>query len=67
MITPPLLGWGMLSAAHYPMVMFSSLHLPPILPPHPTFPTVLRKVHTLLSYLLFAPILAHLGAVLFTP
>src|ERR1700687_143409 len=28
----PLVGWGMLSAARYPIVMFGSVHLPPILP-----------------------------------
>ena len=28
----PLVGWGMLSAARYPIVLFGSLHLPPILP-----------------------------------
>jgi cytochrome b561 len=28
----PLVGWGMLSAARYPVVLFGSLHLPFILP-----------------------------------
>jgi cytochrome b561 len=28
----PLVGWGMLSAARYPIVLFGSLHLFPILP-----------------------------------
>ena len=28
----PLVGWGMLSAARYPVVLLGSLHLPPILP-----------------------------------
>ena len=32
MIAMPLLGWGMLSAAPYPVVLFGSVHLPPILP-----------------------------------
>jgi cytochrome b561 len=36
MFALPLVGWGMLSAGHYPIVMFGSLHLPPILPPNPT-------------------------------
>jgi len=28
----PLVGWGMLCAARYPIVLFGSLHLSPILP-----------------------------------
>jgi cytochrome b561 len=65
MFALPLLGWGMLSAGHYPIVMFGPLHLPPILPPNPTLYTVLRKAHTILAYLLFLTFLAHLSAVLF--
>lgn len=65
MIAMPLIGWGMLSAGHYPIVMFGSVHLPPILPANPAVFAILRKAHTLLAYLFFATILAHLGAVLF--
>lgn len=65
MIAMPLIGWGMLSAGNYPIVMFGSVHLPPILPAHPELFALLRKAHTILAYLLFATILAHLGAVLF--
>lgn len=65
MITLPLVGWGMLSAGHYPIVMFGSVHLPPILPVNPMLYAFLRGAHTVLAYLLFATILAHLGAVLF--
>ena len=61
----PLVGWGMLSAGHYPIVMYGPLHLPPILPADPTLYAVLRKTHTLLAYLLFLTFLAHFGAVLF--
>jgi len=61
----PLVGWSMLSAGHYPIVMFGPLHLPPILPPNPTVYTILRKAHTILAYLLFLTFLAHLSAVLF--
>jgi len=32
MIAMPLIGWGMLSAAAYPVVLFGSVHLPSILP-----------------------------------
>ena len=65
MFALPLVGWGMLSAGHYPIVMFGPVHLPPILPSNPTLYAVLRKTHTILAYLLFLTFLAHLTAVLF--
>jgi cytochrome b561 len=65
MFALPLVGWGMLSAGHYPIVMFGSVHLPPILPANPTLYSVLRKTHTILAYLLFVIFLFHLGTVLF--
>jgi cytochrome b561 len=61
----PLVGWGMLSAGNYPIVMFGMVHLPPILPVHPGLYAVLRQSHTLLAYLLFLAFLAHFGAMLF--
>ena len=61
----PLVGWGMLSAGHYPIVMFGPVHLLPILPVNPTLYAVLRQSHTVLAYLLFATFLAHLSAVLY--
>ena len=65
MFVLPLVGWGMLSAGHYPIVMVGTLHLPPILPANPTLYWALRKTHTILAYLLFITFLAHLSAVLF--
>src|ERR1700756_2779878 len=65
MFALPLVGWGMLSAGHYPIVTFGPVHLPPILPANPTLYAVLRQSHTILAILLFATFLAHLGAVLF--
>jgi len=65
MIALPLVGWSMLSAGHYPIVMFGAVHLPPILPSNPTLYAILRTSHTVLAYLLFFTFLAHLGAVLF--
>jgi cytochrome b561 len=65
MLALPLVGWGMLSAGHYPIVMFGPVHLPPILPANPALYAVLRKTHTVLAYLLFFTFIAHLGAVLF--
>ena len=61
----PLVGWGMLSAARYPIVLFGTLHLFPILPHSLVLYTVLRKTHTVLAYLLFLMFIAHLGAILF--
>lgn len=61
----PLVGWGMLSAGHYPIVMFGAVHLPPILPARPELYATLRETHTVLAYLLFLTLLAHAGAVLF--
>ena len=65
MIGLPLVGWGMLSAGHYPIVMCGSLHLPAILPTSPLLYSVLRRTHTVLAYLLFFTFLGHLSAVLF--
>ena len=61
----PLVGWGMLSAARYPIVMFGSVHLFPILPHSVMLYAVLRKSHTYFAYLLFFAFIAHFGAVLF--
>jgi cytochrome b561 len=60
----PLLGWGMLSAAPYPVVIYGSLRLPPILPQNPILYSWLRELHGDFAYLLFAVFLAHLGAAL---
>ena len=65
MFALPLVGWAMLSAGHYPILMFGPVHLPAILPAQPALYAVLRKTHTILAYLLFFTFLAHLSAVLF--
>ncbi len=61
----PLVGWGMLSAGNYPIVMFGVVQLPPIAPVKPELYAILRETHTLLAYLLFLAFLAHFGAMLF--
>jgi cytochrome b561 len=61
----PLVGWGMLSAARYPIVLYGSLHLPFILPHNLLLHAVLRKTHTVLAYFFFLMFLAHFGAILF--
>jgi cytochrome b561 len=65
MFVLPLVGWGMLSAARYPIVLYGSLHLPFILPHNAMLYAVLRKAHTVLAYLFFLTFLAHFGAILF--
>ncbi len=65
MFALPLVGWAMLSAARYPIVLYGPLHLPPILPHSAAVYAVLRKAHTTLAYLLFMTVIAHFGAVLF--
>jgi cytochrome b561 len=64
MFALPLVGWSMLSAAGYPIVMGGSLHLPAILPQSDALYAMLRPLHTALAYLLFATFLAHFGAAL---
>ena len=64
-IALPLVGWAMLSAGAYPIVMFGRVHLPRIAPHSPELYSVLRQTHTVLAYLFYAVILAHLSAVLF--
>jgi cytochrome b561 len=65
MFAMPLIGWGMLSAARYPIVLYGPIHLPPILPHSSMLYAVLRKTHTIIAYLFFATFIAHFGAVLF--
>jgi len=65
MLVLPLVGWGMLSAARYPIVLHGSVHLPFILPHNPMLYAVLRKAHTILAYLFFLTFMAHVGAILF--
>ena len=65
MFAMPLIGWGMLSAARYPIVLFGPIHLPPILPHSLMLYAVLRKTHTIVAYLFFATFIAHFSGVLF--
>jgi len=65
MIAMPLLGWAMLSAAEYPVVLFGDIHLPAILPQNERLHTVLWTAHVYLAFAFFALILLHLAAALF--
>ena len=63
MIAMPLLGWGMLSAAAYPVVLFRGWHLPAILPQSDSLHTLLWDAHFYLALAFFVLILLHIAAV----
>ncbi len=65
MIGMPLIGWGMLSAAAYPVVLFGGVHLPAILPQSDSLHALLWNAHFYLAFCFFALILLHLAAALF--
>ena len=65
MIAMPLIGWGMLSAAAYPIQLFGGFELPPILPQSDALHTLLWNAHRALAYAFFAVILLHIAAALF--
>ena len=65
MLAMPLIGWAMLSAGGYPIVLWQGLHLPPIVPHTPALYAALRTAHGVLAYVLFATVLVHVGAALF--
>jgi cytochrome b561 len=65
MIVMPLLGWGMLSAAAYPLALFGGWHLPAILPQSDSLHTALWNAHFYLAFAFFALILMHVAAALF--
>ena len=64
MIAMPLLGWAMLSAAAYP-VMVAGVRLPSLLPASAPLHSLLWDAHRVLAFCLFALILVHLAAALF--
>ena len=65
MIAMPLVGWAMLSAGGYPVMLGASLRLPAILPASATAFAILRHLHGWLALLLFLTFLAHLGVALY--
>jgi cytochrome b561 len=65
MIGMPLLGWAMLSAAAYPVVLFGNVWLPSILPLSDSLHTLLWNAHFYLAFAFFALILLHVAAALF--
>jgi cytochrome b561 len=65
MIGMPLIGWAMLSAAGYPIVLFTGVHLPAIAPQSATLHALLWSAHFYFAFLFFALILLHAAAALF--
>ena len=65
MIGMPLIGWGMLSAAAYPVVLLWGVHLPAILPLSDSLHTLLWNAHFYLAFVFFALVLLHVAAALF--
>ena len=65
MFVMPLLGWAMLSAAAYPIIMFPGFALPPIVPQSAALHAVLWDAHHYLAFAFFALILLHLSGGLF--
>ena len=65
MIAMPLLGWGMLSAAAYPVVLFGGWHLPAILPQSDSLHALFWDAHFYLAFAFFAVVLLHVAAALF--
>ncbi|NIE62754.1 cytochrome b [Burkholderia sp. Ax-1719] len=64
MIALPLIGWGMLSAADYPVVA-AGIRLPAILPHSNELHSLLWNAHRFLALCFFALIVVHLAAALF--
>ncbi|MBV6849874.1 cytochrome b [Xanthomonas euvesicatoria] len=65
MLGMPLIGWAMLSAGGYPIVLWPGANLPAIAPHDPSLYAWLRSAHGWLAYLLFATVLGHLSAALY--
>lgn len=64
MFAQPIVGWAMLSAGGYPIALIGTFHLPPILPHDVALYAILRPLHTILAFALFATFLLHLAAAL---
>ncbi len=65
MIGMPLIGWAMLSAAEYPVIVFGSVYLPAILPQSDTLHSWLWDAHFYLAFAFFGLVLMHIAAALF--
>jgi cytochrome b561 len=65
MIGMPLIGWAMLSAGGYPVVLSGGIRLPAIAPHSDSLHTMLWNAHFYLAFAFFALVLLHIAAALF--
>ncbi|MBW6400497.1 cytochrome b [Roseomonas sp. HJA6] len=65
MLGMPLIGWAMMSAAAYPIVLLGHIRLPPILPQSDALHTLLWKAHVYLAFAFFALVVMHVAAALY--
>ncbi len=65
LLVQPLIGWAMLSAARFPIILVGPLRLPGIAPHDIDVYAVLRECHSAFAFLLFLTFTAHVCAVLF--
>lgn len=65
MIGMPLIGWAMLSAGGYPVVLLGGIRLPALVAQSDALHTLLWNAHVYLAFALFALVLMHLAAALF--
>jgi cytochrome b561 len=65
LLIQPLIGWAMLSAARFPIILVGPLGLPGIAPHDIDVYGALRQAHSVFAFLLFATFTAHVCAVLF--
>jgi cytochrome b561 len=64
-IIMPLLGWAMLSAESFPVLLSGGLRLPPLVLRDPELYALLHAAHGYLAYAFFAVILLHLAGALY--
>lgn len=65
MLVMPLIGWAMMSAAGYPIVLAEGIRLPAIVSPSASLHALLWTAHAYLAFAFFGLILMHIGAALF--
>ncbi|MEK6424336.1 MAG: cytochrome b [Burkholderia gladioli] len=65
MLAMPLIGWAMLSAGGYPVMLGGGVQLPALMGADPVAFAWLRNAHEVLAFVLFATVVGHLSAALF--
>ncbi|AZD30820.1 cytochrome b [Pseudomonas chlororaphis] len=64
MLGLPLIGWALLSAGGFPVVLFEGVNLPAIVPTNPVLYAWLREAHGLLAWFLYLVVVGHISAAL---